>query len=637
MCGIAGFFNLTCSNFSVDEKLLDCMQKTLFHRGPDCSGIWKSDLHQLGLAHRRLSIIDLSDAGRQPMQDKEKTIVICFNGEIYNHKKLRIQLQGLGYKYFSESDTETLIYAYKEWGIDFLHKLDGMFSIVLFDIKKNQLFLIRDRIGIKPLYFSTQNGVLSFASEIKALWCLPWINKKLSEQSLYHYLTFMVVPAPGTIFQNISKLPAGCYLKVDDKKKISFTEWYNPIKNLSSAEKKELKNENYCLEKIEDLLKNAVKKRMMSDVPIGAFLSGGVDSSLIVALMSQFGSKVKTFTISFSDGPEFDELQWARKVAKRFDTQHHEITVSEKQAYQFYSKMIYHLDEPLADCVCIPFYYISKLAKDNGVTVVQVGEGADELFFGYNGYVSYKKFYDTYWNTTKFVPTFLKKTLYKFSKKVLPKKVSHLEILKNWAYNNNLFWGGAIAFNEHQKKMIFNKNFNIQNYDSFYVVDKNVSKLKKLDPYADFVKQITYLELKNRLPELLLMRADKMSMAASVEARVPFLDHTLVEFMLNVPSSFKFKNRITKYLLKKVAEKYLPKEIVYRKKVGFAAPTQRWFSINGQFNKYFDNLLKNKEQTNLFLPAISNLEKTYNYHQSGFAVQKWVIQNFLSHRKIFEY
>lgn len=644
MCGIAGFFNLNRSQFKIDENLLHLMQQRLQHRGPDDHDVFVSDQHQIGLSHSRLSIIDLSKLGLQPMMDKEKTVVISFNGEIYNHLQLRKQLESLGYKYFSNTDTETLIYAYKEWGIDFLHKLDGMFVFALFDLQKNELYLVRDRIGIKPLYFSNQNGILSFASEIKAFDVLPWINKKISASAFYHYLTFMVSPAPYTIFENIYKLPAGFYAKIDNKKNINFQEWYSPIKQISQSEKKEFENEEFCIENIDYSLRNSVKKRMMADVPVGAFLSGGLDSSLIVALMSQHSSKLKTFTVNFEDGPEFNELKYAKKVSEVFGTDHHEISITEKQAFEFYEKMVYQLDEPLADCVCIPFYFVAKICRDAGVPVALVGEGADELFFGYPTYAKYKKFNDFIWNPSKkLIPSFIKKPLYKTSKLFLRKNLNVAEVLHNWANNKFLYWGGAIAFNELQKKKILNSVFFTQNFskpdlivqkiysglkqgfDSSLIVDYHLNRLKKVDSSANFLKKGLYLEFKQRLPELLLMRADKMSMTVGLEARVPYLDHNLVEFMFNVPDRLKFKNNETKYLLKKVAEKYIPKDIIYRKKVGFAAPTIRWFEKGKYFPAYYDKA-SIKITSTVF--RAQYLEDKYKTSKSVFAVQKWVLQNF---------
>lgn len=625
MCGIAGYLNLNKQDFKLDKDILFKMQKSISHRGPDSFGTWISEKNFVAFAHSRLSIIDLSSAGHQPMMDTNKTVVISFNGEIYNHLKLRRKLESLGYKYFSNTDTETLIYAYKEWGIKFLDKLDGIFSMAIFDLNKNHFYLIRDRIGVKPAYYSLQSGIFSFASEIKALWQLPWLNKKIKKESVYDYLTFMVTPAPKTIFEDIYKLEAGNYISIDFNKKVEIKNWYSPLDNKIFKDK-DVNNEKFVLDKIEQLLINSIEKRMISDVPVGAFLSGGLDSSLNVALMSKFSSNIKTFTVAFSDYPESNEFKWARKVSKLFNTDHHEIVISEKEAFDFYESMVYQLDEPLADPVCIPFYFISKLAKDNGIKVVQVGEGADELFFGYSTYMSYKNFYDKYWNySSKFTPQILKDFIYKSANKIIPRKSNHLEIIRNWSQSRALFWSGAVSFNERQKENIFN---NLHG-DSFNQVNRH---LNNLSSYDDFTKQMMYLELKNRLPELLLMRADKMSMLNGVEARVPFLDHNLVEFMLNVPGKLKTKNNVTKYLLKKVAEKYLPKEIIYRKKVGFAAPATRWMIGDGKYFKpYFLSLLEKEfSGESIFNKNIKDLSKVYDTHNFGFGIQKWTLQNLLA-------
>lgn len=624
MCGIAGFKNLSSTTNPIETSLLERMQQTLAHRGPDDSGIWKSDKHHIGFAHRRLSIIDVSSAGHQPMMNKDKTIVIVFNGEIYNHQTLRKELESLGHRYSSNSDSETLIHAYEQWGINFIYKLEGMFAFALFDTKTNELFLVRDRLGIKPLYFSTQGNHVSFASEIKALWTLPWIKKETNDIASYHYLTFMVTPAPYTIYKNIYKLPAGFYAKLDTNNELSFCEWYTPLTNQTSSEKKEYENEQFCIERIRSLLQESTKKRMISDVPFGAFLSGGIDSSLNVALMAHEIGKVKTFTVAFSDGPESNELKWARKIAKIFDTDHHEIMISEKDAFHFFDKMIYHLDEPLADPVCIPFYHVAKLAKDAGVTVVQVGEGSDELFFGYDVYAQYYKLFNRLWKPTHKVPSFIKQTTFTAAKRFLS-NTNHLDILHNWSHNKNLFWGGAIAFNETQKQNVNHllaRSNEIdpivekiykglkQNYDSHSIVDYHTKKLIEHDPNSDFMKRVTYLELKQRLPELLLMRADKMAMATSIETRVPFLDHKLVEFALNIPAHLKFKNNTTKYILKKACEGIIPNEIIYRKKIGFATPIVRWCN----YGKYFQKNFGQKHDTN-----------TNNSYTN--AIQKWVLKN----------
>jgi len=643
MCGIAGFCNLHRHNFSIDPSLLNKMQKTIEHRGPDGFRTWFCKKNEIALVHRRLSIIDLSQAAFQPMFDDQKSVVVCCNGEIYNHQDLRKELEALGHKYKTNSDTETIVHAYKQWGIDCLDKFEGMFAIVIFDSLKNELYLVRDRIGIKPFYFSVQDGVLSFASEIKALWQLPWVQKNINRTALYHYLTFLATPAPMTLYEGIYKLPAGFYLKVDARRIVSFHEWYTPI--VFTENKKDLQSEQFCVEKIRTLLRQSIKKRMMSDVPFGVFLSGGIDSSLNVALMSEFTDQVKTFNVSFADGPEYSEVQWARKVSKQFGTDHHEIVITEKEAFGFFEKMVHHQDEPIGDCVCVPLYYVSKLLKDAGVTVVQVGEGSDELFCGYNLYAQYldkQKFFRT---TQKISPRFARRIAANSFAYLYPKSANKIELMNNWANNRALFWGGAVVCTEtmkKQRKMVDSDFYYDQMIEKIYpgfcqlsdshcVVDYHLKKLKQLDSGSDFLKQMSYLELKQRLPELLLMRVDKMTMATSVEARVPFLDHKLVEFALQIPSNLKYKNGITKHVLKKACEGILPNDVIYRKKMGFAAPTSRWFKSSGFFNAHFQDMLHSCTEWGQYL-NISEIQKIIQENKQDhvdFSCHLWALQNLM--------
>lgn len=649
MCGLGGYYNLAQHAGYCDRSLLEKMQQTVSHRGPNGYRVWTSDQQPLGFFHRRLSIMDLSDAGFQPMFDKDHTIAVMCNGEIYNHPALRKELEALGYCYQSNSDTETIVYTYQQWGIKGLEKLNGMFAIVIFDFKTEELFLVRDRLGIKPLYFSLQGNILSFASEIKALWPLPWIEKELNTQALYHYLTYLVTPSPMTLYKDIYKLPAAHYLKVDAQRNVTFHEWYNPLQPEQIYDEKQVSNEAFCIKTIRSLLRNSVEQQMMSDVPYGVFLSGGIDSSLNVALMSEVVDQVKTFNVSFEDGPEYSELSWARKIARRFNTDHHEIIISEKEAFDFFEKMVYHQDEPLADCVCIPLYYVSKLLKDSGVTVVQVGEGSDELFCGYQSYGNYIDVYNRYWkNSQRFIPAFAKQTVYQVASQFFPERLNRLDHLKSWAEGKNLFWSGAVAFSELWKQKIVLKGnlglsvdpiiekmypeFN-QSDTSYSVVDYHLQKIKRLDPHADFFKSMSYLELKQRLPELLLMRVDKMTMATSVEARVPFLDHKIVELALQIPTSLKYNNGITKYILKKAAEGILPYDTIYRKKMGFAAPTSRWFKNGTYFKPYFLDLMnsqQNKWSDYLDFNEINKLFMANQNSASDYSVQLWVLQNVMA-------
>ncbi len=643
MCGLAGYFNLRSSAFTLDHALLNAMQQAIAHRGPDGFRIWSSQQHELALVHRRLSIIDVSDAGAQPMFDQEQSVVICVNGEIYNYQELKQELERCGHIFSSSCDSEVILHGYKQWGIDLLlERLEGMFAFCLYDFVTRELFLVRDRMGIKPLYFSLQGDICSFASEIKALWHLPWINKQLSQEGVYHYLTFLVTPAPLTIFQDIYKIPAGFYIRIDRYKQMHVKQWYALHEKLTI--RNDL-NEQECAQQLYSLLQASVKSHMISDVPVGVFLSGGVDSSLNVALMAQH-TDVKTFTIAFSDGPEYNELAWARKVAAHFGTDHHEVIISESDAYQFFDDMIYYQDEPLGDCVCVPVYFVSKLLKNSGVTVVQVGEGADELFCGYAQYARYLDLYPWWGASQRYIPAYARKTAFWLMQYYVPEKHNRLDILHNWAYNKELFHSGAVVFSEYSKRQMLGievKRLDVmtdlffkgmQLTDSYAMADWYRAQLKVKNSDVPYATQLGYLDLKHRLSELLLMRVDKMSMAVGVEARVPFLDHKLVEFALSLPERMKYHNGQTKYILKKVAQKMLPHDVVYRKKVGFAAPTTRWFKKSNRFNELLQDMLaKPNELTSMIdfdhikymqMRNRTDASVDYSYHL-------WAIQNLLVH------
>ncbi|MFA5307463.1 MAG: asparagine synthase (glutamine-hydrolyzing) [Candidatus Babeliales bacterium] len=642
MCGFAGFYNLGRNNGWVDQTLLERMQQRLVHRGPDAGATWISAEQGLGLAARRLKIIDLSDAGNQPFYHPGHNIVLCYNGEIYNYRSLRSQLELRGYQFASTSDTEVIVNAYHAWGIACLDRFEGMFALALFDMAHKKGYLVRDRMGVKPLYFSLCNGMLSFASEIKALWELPWLERKINNLAWYHYLTFMVAPSPWTIFEGVYKLPAGFYLEIDEQRRVSFHEWYNPIKLLSASEKKECASESYCIQRIKQMLLDSVAKRMVADVPVAAYLSGGLDSSLIVALMSRVSSKISTFTVACADS-DYDERSWARRVAALYGTDHHEIVVTEQDAFGYYEQMVQALDEPLADCVCIPFYYVSRLAHEHGLKVAQVGEGADELFFGYSTYMRYAHLMQRWYRVLPLVPRIVRGGVARSLNHLMPGRPLRAEFAHNWQLGRMPFWSGALAFGEQQKrevqKIIARQCAHDtvveqiypgmqQGFDSYDIVDYHHLRLMQMDPEADIGKQMLYLELKQRLPELLLMRADKMSMATSVEAREPFLDHFLVEFMLNVPWDMRCRKGQTKYLLKKVAEEFLPQEIVYRPKVGFAAPTYRWIERGNYFRTYFQQLAHTSMmQERSWCGAITANDNKNVMHR---AVQNWTLQQMWS-------
>jgi asparagine synthase (glutamine-hydrolysing) len=616
MCGICGI--LSFNHNEVQESVLIQMRDEMRHRGPDAEGIFINKSKKVGFGFRRLAIIDLSPAANQPMCNQDQTIWIVFNGEIYNHLEVRKELEKLGYKYKTRSDTETIIYAYEEFGIDFIHKLNGMFAIAIWDERKKLFIAYRDRIGKKPFYYTFQNGQFVFASEIKSIFRHPTIRKELNLNALSNYLTFLIPPSPETMFDGIKKLPAGYRLILNENGEIKIEEYYDVL-NLEN-EKLET-NENVIKENIVRLLRQSIKDRMISDVPFGVFLSGGIDSSTNVALMSELMDRpVDTFSIGYKDFKEHNEFNYARKVAEIFKTNHHEILIGAKDALDFFPNLVYHQDEPLADPVCIPLYFVSKLARENGTIVVQVGEGSDEEFAGYPWMLRELRLTKINQYLFKNFPSVLNKALYSITNKLwsLEGKLLELDYIRRIKDNQEIYWGGAVNFTiEHKKKLLL-KNLN----NSYELVKRVYEKYKSKSNVDDPLRQMIYLEFKNRLPELLLMRVDKMAMATSVEARVPFLDYRLVEYSFKIDSKIKIKNYITKYILKKSVEGIIPKEIIYRKKQGFAAPMNYWLRNElSNFTKHY-LLNSNIHKLNLFNKDFikflieSPLSNRYDYVQN---------------------
>lgn len=589
MCGICGIiaFNEKPVEISVLKKMTDI----IYHRGPDDEGHFINEKQNVGLGFRRLSIIDLTPAGHQPMSNADGSIWIVFNGEIYNHLEIRAELEKVGYKYKSRSDTETLIYAYQHYGIDFVNKIHGMYVIAIWDEKEQQLVVYRDRIGKKPFYYTFQNGYFVFGSEIKSILQHPEISKEVDLESLNHYLTFLIPPAPDTMFKGIKKLPPAHKMILKKNGEYKIERYWDLMNN---EPKKFITNRKEATQEVLRLLRIAIKDRMMSDVPFGVFLSGGIDSSTNVALMAELMDRpVDTFSVGFKDLEKYNEMQYARQIAKLFKTNHKEIIINYKDALEFFPKLVFHQDEPLADPVCIPLYFVSKLARDNGTIVVQVGEGSDEQFAGYPWMKRDLDYANTLYKWIFHTPKIINKPLYKvfndFWKK--RKQLLALDYLRRAVDKQELFWGGAVNFTNEHKKLLYNSNFVYD--DSYEIVKKYYSEYDSLSPVDDTLRKMIFVEFRNRLPELLLMRVDKMAMATSVEARVPFLDYRLVEYSFIISSKLKIKDGITKYILKKAVEDILPKEIIYRRKQGFAAPMNEWLrSELADFTK--DKLMNSK-------------------------------------------
>jgi asparagine synthase (glutamine-hydrolysing) len=559
------------------------MRDTMPHRGPDDTGANIFDLGRLGLGFRRLAIVDLSPAGNQPMRGcAEQDVWIVFNGEIYNHAELRTGLEQRGHKYFSRTDTETILHLYEELGLDFVKEIDGDFAIALWDAAREQLLLVRDRIGVKPLYFYQQGGRLIFASEIKAVLAHPTVTSEMDEDALYHYLSFLTTPAPQTLFRNIRKLPAGHMLVLDRQGTTRVIQYWDALPPTTNRVTEDAGDAAQRAE-ILRLLRGSVKKRMMSDVPFGVFLSGGVDSSANVALMAeQMSRPVNTFTVGFRDHEELNELESAREIAQRFSTNHNEVLIGEQEMLSFLPDLVFHQDEPLADPVCVPLYYVSKLARESGTIVIQVGEGSDEIFSGYDKYVKYLSLYENFWRYAERLPGFARRAVSTAARGLIQKTVKKseaTELVRRLGANEALFWGAAIVFDETLKTSLVSARLrsSLDGLSSYSVVLEHLDSLARERPNSDFLAQMTYLELKLRLPELLLMRVDKMTMATSVEARVPFLDHHLVEFALSLPRSLKVEGKSGKHILKRALEEILPRDALYRRKRGFGAPVEGWF------------------------------------------------------------
>jgi asparagine synthase (glutamine-hydrolysing) len=593
MCGICGVWEYGAARGNVERALVERMRDEMPHRGPDDAGELIFDEGRGGLGFRRLSIIDLSEAGHQPMHGCTDSVWLVFNGEIYNHASLREGLIERGHVYSSRTDSETILHLYEERGLDFVHDIEGDYGIAIWDAAREQLTLVRDRIGVKPLYFYHKMGRFIFASEIKAILQHPAVTADVDEESLYHYLTFLTTPAPSTLFRDIQKIPAGHMLTIKRDGTHSLKQYWDalPPEQLNDRSDEEHKTE------ILRLLRDSIRKRMMADVPFGVFLSGGVDSSANVALMSeQMSRPVETFTVGFRDEEYLNELDSARRIARDFQTNHHEVIISESEMTKFLPDLVFHQDEPIADPVCVPLYYVSKLARDSGTIVVQVGEGADEIFSGYENYVRHLRIYEKFWQHAERVPLGLRRAASAVTRPALEatgRKRAAIELIRRLGANEPLFWGGVVVYDETFKPRVLSAGLRerMSGRSSLEVVNKYLNHIERERPHSDFLSRMTYLELKLRLPELLLMRVDKITMATSVEARVPFLDHHLVEYAMGLPRELKVEGKSGKHILKRALEEILPSDLLYSRKRGFGAPVREWFR-NG-LGEWFDSHLMN--------------------------------------------
>ena len=630
MCGLTGIY-IVNNPSEIQKDTLIKMRETLIHRGPDDSGLYISPNKKLGLGFRRLAIIDLSKAGNQPMTNEDKTLWLMFNGEIYNFQELKEELVKKGHQFKSKTDSEVLLHLYEEKGEKCLEDLNGMFAFVIWDEKNKKLFASRDRLGIKPFYYYYKDGIFLFGSEIKAILENPIVKREPDLEGISHYLTFACTPAPFTLFKNIKKLPSAHYLTLDKFGHLETHRYWQPFQIPDSKFQipQDMKEkEQFFIEKTQELLQDSIKRQMVSDVPFGCFLSGGIDSSTNAVLMSQvMGAPVETFSISYKDFPQYDEFEYSRKIAQILGSKRHESLVGQEEFLAWLPKMAQYTDDPNGDWVCFPVYYLAKLFRDNKVIMGQVGEGSDELFNGYDRDLIFYNFWKKFWRYAEKLPQFIKIIPY-FLSKILPKNslVLPKELLRRLAYHKPLFFGGANAFSAYDKQFLLAESFKKQiPYDvSDKVVENIYSDLSLRAPTGrgeaisfDFLQQYLYMELNLRLPELLLMRVDKMVSISSIEARVPFLDHRLVELAFSIPIDLKIKNNTTKYILKQAVRGIIPDEIIDRKKKGFGAPVSEWLKTNKEVQEKLINIIKNSQLHRLGILDYSYVNQLISDHLSG--------------------
>jgi len=466
---------------------------------------------------------------------------------------------------------------------------------------------------VKPLYYTEHGGSLIFASEIKAILEHPEIPRGVDEEALYHYLTFFTTPAPSTLFAGIRKLPPGHLLTWDGSNGLR----PRPYWRLAEAAQITLRTEAEWVEAVRVCLRDAVEGRMMSDVPVGIFLSGGIDSSTALALMSQFTPRpVETFSVGFRDDPAYNELNYARLVADRFHANYHEVLIDHQEMLEYLPSLIYHQDEPIADPVCVPLYYVSALAREQGVKVVQVGEGADELFGGYPGYLTVLRLYDRAWRRFAALPSRLRTLVYRGAAPVLRAvgRVKELDHLHRAALGEEIFWGNAIGFRELEKRDLLRGRLGNGALTSHDVVQAHLEPLDRAWPDADLLQRMVYLDLTFRLPELLLMRVDKVTMSTSVEARVPFLDHRLTELTLGMPRAMRVGGG-PKHLLKQAVRGLIPDEIIDRPKQGFAAPIREW--LRGPAGTTLADRLKRSRLWDLDCFNLAHVRRMIQLHREG--------------------
>ncbi|MFG0336087.1 MAG: asparagine synthase (glutamine-hydrolyzing), partial [Maioricimonas sp. JB049] len=570
------------STGTITPAQLKRMRDTMVHRGPDGAGVWISDDQTVGLGHRRLSIIDLSESAAQPMSTADGSLWITFNGEIYNHAEIRTELIQLGHHSWKtdHSDTEVLLRAFQQWGIDCVERLRGMFAFAVWDARQQELWLVRDRVGIKPLYYSEHNNRFAFASEIKALLADPQQPRKINEEGLFYYLSYLTTPAPHTLFDGINKLPPGTWMKVNrngERRVHCYWDVWDHTESTAGVSEADI------ADRLLHELKDAVDLRSVSDVPVGVFLSGGIDSSTNAALFKETADPrtgvVKTFSVGYQG--EFsryrNETEYARQVADGIGAQHHEILLKQEDLLNFLPEMIHLQDEPIGDPVCVPVHYLARLARDNGVTVCQVGEGSDELFWGYEAWRKSLRLQQLL--SRSHVPPAVMRMMLAAWRMIPGQDPGHRgDLLSRYAAGKPIFWGSINAFPHEQKMRLFSPELRrrLGGLTAWGPLQPMRERFESSAWERSHLHWMSYVDLNLRLPELLLMRVDKMTMGASLEARVPFLDHKFVEYAMGISQDVKTRDGVLKHILKKAVRGVIPDSIIDRRKQGFGVPVHDW-------------------------------------------------------------
>ena len=599
MCAIIG---IASNRINQNPDLLISARDKMIHRGPDDAGVWWSKDKTVGLAHRRLSVIDTSSSGHQPMIDNDSGLVMVFNGEIYNYKDIRAELLEKGHKFHSQTDTEVLLMAYKEWGKNCLHKINGMFAFVIYDMKKRILFSARDRAGEKPLFYSLNNGELRFSSELKGLLAFNDSSFSVNPEAMDTYLTFGYVPGNLCILNHVYKLPPAHAFEFSLENN-NFNIWeYWELPSCNYYSKSKLTEEVDLLDEFENLLKDAVKKQMNSDVPLGVLLSGGIDSSIVAATAKHISGDIKTFNVSFEGYENYDESFHAKKVANYLGTEHFELNAG-KVKVDIMNKLAKQYDEPMADSSMIPTFLVSKIVREH-CTVALGGDGGDELFGGYPHYSR------LLWRQKNldWIPLKARKIISNCALKFLSTGFRG----KNWlsTIDSDLSIDLpliSLFFNSSERK-------NLMNTNTWQTVAEQVWK-KNIPLEDDLLSRATKMDFKNYMPEDILVKVDRASMLNSLEIRCPFLDHRIIEYSYgNIPPSMKTNLSQKKIFLKKIAKRILPSDFDMNRKQGFSIPLKEWIN-KGPWRDFFRDVLFDKQSifnNDIVSKLFHNQDRGYN-------------------------